>query len=94
MFAEHIVVRDGDEEIWRGPGEFVVERIGRGSAWRLELSVPPEAGLRFQAVSRVQVDVANGGTAWAAVARVDVRGAAGGALTRIVLQGRGDSPLP
>ena len=94
MFADHVVVRDGDEEIWRGPGEFVVGRIGRGSVWRLELSVPKEAGLRFQAVQRVQVDVPDGDTAWAMVERVDVRGAAGGALTRIVLRGRGDSPLP
>lgn len=94
MFAQHVVIREGDDEIWRGPGEFVVEQVDRGSVWWLELSVPLEVGVRFQAVPRVHVDVANGGTASATVDHVEVRGATGGALTRVVLRGRGDSPLP
>ena len=94
MAADHVVVREGDQEIWRGPGEFVFEQVGRGSIWRLELAVPPETGLRFQAVHRVEVDVADGGTARAVVERVDARGAAGGALARVVLRGRGDRPRP
>ncbi len=87
--TEHVIVREHGEEIWRGPGELFVERVGRGRSWRVELSVPPEVGLRFQAARDVEVDLSPAETATATVQAVDVRGAAGGALTRVILKGKG-----
>lgn len=89
---EHLTIREDGEELWRGPGELFVERIGRGTSWRVELAVPPEVGLRFQAVRRVEVEVSPAGRATAIVQAVDVRGAAGGALTRVLLKGMGPAP--
>ena len=90
--TEHVIVREHGEEIWRGPGELFVERVGRGTSWSVELSVPPEVGLRFQTVREVQVELSQADPATAAVQTVDVRGAAGGALTRVILQGKGPRP--
>lgn len=90
--SEHIIVRENGEEIWRGTGELLVERIGRGTSWSVELSVPPEVGLRLQTVHEVQVELSEAEPVTAAVQTVDVRGAAGGTLTRVILQGKGPGP--